>query len=52
VNHAHTYSSAQIAKAIIKLTPTNALSGSTASTESNTQKSIKNFTKVENSQFV
>jgi len=51
INHAYTCSSVQIAKVIIKLTPTNTLSRSTTSTESDIKKSIKNFAKVEDSQF-
>jgi len=51
-NHAHTCSSTQIVKAIIKLTLTNVFSRSITSTGSGTWKSIKNFTKVENSQFI
>jgi len=45
-NHAYTYSSTQITKAIIKPTLTNTSSRSTTSTESSTQKSIKNFAKL------
>jgi len=52
MNYAHTYISTQIAKMIIKLTLTNVFSGSTASTGSGIQKSIKNFTEVEDSQFI
>ena len=52
MNYAHTCLSTQIAKMIIKLTLTNTFSGSTALTGSSIQKSIKNFMKVENSQFI
>ena len=48
-NYAYTCLSTQITKMIIKLTLTNTFSGSTASTGSSIQKSIKNFMKVENS---
>ena len=52
MNYAYTFLSTQIAKMIIKLTLTNTFSGSTALTGSSIQKSIKNFMKVENSQFI
>jgi len=52
VNHAPTYSNAQTAKEITKLTQTNVYFGNTDSTGNDIPKNMQKFMKAGNNQFV